>query len=117
MGNIEVQYCGVETSVGVGTAQYVGIIRIILTDGAGESNAYDISGAIYDTDSPLNIIGIPYLSDFFGKNDSIPNSYDDGTKITSSAKKSHFTWYHGKHEINFINSVIILPELTLETGF
>ena len=67
VGNLKVRYCGVETSVGVGTAQYVGTILIILTDSADESNAYDISVAIFDTDYPLNIIGIPYLSDFFGK--------------------------------------------------
>ena len=67
VGNLEVQSCRVETSVGVGTTEYVGIIHIILT-------------GIYDTDSTLNIIGIPYLGDFFGQNDSIPNPDDDGTK-------------------------------------
>ena len=106
-----------ETSVGFSKAQYVGTIRIFLADDAGESNAYYISGAIYYPDSPFNIIGITYLGDLFGQNESIPNSYDDGTKITSSANKSNFTWDHGKHERNFTHSARIFPELILETSF
>ena len=87
VGNLKVQSYRVETSVEVGTDQYVGTIRIILTDDAGESNSCEFSGDIYDPYFPFNIIGIPYLGDFFGGNDLIPNSDDNGKKITSSANK------------------------------
>ena len=115
--NLEVQSCQVENSVGVGTYQYVGTIRIILTDYSGEYNSNDISGAIYYPNSLFNIIVIPYLGDLFRGYDSIPNSDDDGKKIISSTNKSHFTWDHFKHKRNFTHSAIRFPELALETRF
>ena len=39
---------------------------------------------VYDHSSPINILGIPYLGKFFGKDGPIPSSDNDGTKIASS---------------------------------
>lgn len=117
VGDLERQDCHVETSVGKGKCEYLGTLRVHLTDDAGTTSTYDIPGAVYDPTSPFNILGIPYLGDFFGSNDDIPSSDDDGTWIRSSANYSFFVWDHGKHERHFQHSSRRLPELTLETGF
>ena len=79
--------------------------------------SYDIPGAVYNPLSLFNILGVPYLGDFFGMKVDILSSDGDGTFITSSANKSHFVWDHGQHERHFQHSSRQLPELTLGTGF
>jgi hypothetical protein len=36
-----------------------------LLDDLGESHQYDIPGALYDPESPFNLLGIPFLSKYF----------------------------------------------------
>jgi hypothetical protein len=88
-----------------------------LTDDSGKNYTYHIPNAIYDKHSPFNIIGIPCLGDYFGKNDSVPSSDDDGTYVKSSATKSVLTWDHGKHTRHFTHSDKRLPELTCDVGY
>ncbi|KAL7526547.1 hypothetical protein ACHAXR_003319, partial [Thalassiosira sp. AJA248-18] len=75
------------------------------------------SGAVYDPKSPFNILGIPCLGEFFGKDDLEGLPDDDGTWIKSSATQSQLTWDHGKHTRHFRHGARRLPELTLESGF
>ena len=77
VGPLERQDCQVETSVGKGRCECI----------------------VYDPSSPFNILGVPYLGDFFGMKDDIPSSDDDGTFIISSANKSHFVWDHGQQAL------------------
>ena len=117
VGELIKQACHVNTAAGISNSQYVGTIRVVLKDDAGASYTYDVPDAIYDPDSPFNIMGIPALGEFFGKGDTIPTSDDDGTYVTSSATRSTLVWDHGKHTRTFVHSSRRLPELTLETGF
>jgi len=109
--------------VGVGTSdtfitktRYRGTIRLVIRDDAGTRHTYDIPGAVYDPEANFNLLGVPFLGDYFGRNDEIPNSDDDGTWIKSSANKSHFTWDHGKHERHFVHGDSRLPELLMNEG-
>ena len=79
IGNLQYQQSEISTSQATGVAEYVGTICLHLTDGAGQTFQYDIPGAVYDPSSPFNICGIPYLGEFFGKNDPISSVDDDGT--------------------------------------
>ncbi len=117
IGNLQYQQSEISTSQATGVSEYVGTIRLHLIDDSGQTFQYDIPGAVYDPNSPFNICGIPYLGKFFGKNDPIPSLDDDGTKITSSASRSHLVWDHGKHERHFSHGSRRLPELTLSTGY
>lgn len=117
IGHLREEAGGVETANGLSTTSWKGTIRITLTDDAGKSFTYHIPNAIYDKHSPYNIIGIPFLGSYFGKNDPIPSDDDDGTHIRSSANKSTFTWDHGRHERHFQHSAKRLPELTCEVGY
>ena len=117
VGKLEVENSVMETANGTSNTSYVGTIRIGLMDDTGQTNQYDIPGAVYNEGSPFNIIGIPFLGDFFGSKDAVPSSDDDGTTIKSSASRSHFVWDHGKHERHFDHGARRLPELTIQTGF
>ena len=117
IGNLRIEDGGVETANGLSTTSWKGTIKITLTDDSGKSFTYHIPDAIYDEHSPYNIIGIPFLGKYFGKNDSIPSDDDDGTHVHSSANKSIFVWDHGKHIRHFTHSAKGLPELTCEVGY
>jgi len=117
IGNLREQSCIVETANGGSSTSWVGTIRLTLTDDSGKNYTYHIPNAIYDKHSPFNIIGIPCLGDYFGKNDSVPSSDDDGTYVKSSATKSVLTWDHGKHTRHFTHSDKRLPELTCDVGY
>ena len=117
IGNLRRKECGVETANGLSSTSWVGTIRITLMDDSGKNYTYHIPDAIYDKESPFNIIGIPFLGDYFGRNDPIPSADDDGTHIRSSANKSIFVWDHGKHTRHFSHSEKRLPELTCEVGY
>ena len=80
VGPLKSQECHFQTATSPGSSQYVGMIRIIMMDDEGKSFEYDIPGAVYDPDSPFNILGIPFLGKFFGKDNDIPLMDDDGTR-------------------------------------
>ena len=67
---------------------------------------------------PVNIVGVPVLSKFF--NDAATGkdavAGDDGNKILSSDRCSHFSWDHGKHHLHFTHPDSTLPELCLYQG-
>eukprot|EP00956_Cyclotella_meneghiniana_P034900 scaffold109232_cov93-Cyclotella_meneghiniana.AAC.1 len=82
-----------------------GTIRLVLTDDTGDRHQYDMEGALYDPESPFNLLGIPYLSKHLGDAKTM------GTRITSGAYQSTFVWDHGKYERNFQHGVDCLPTL------
>ncbi|KAL7432992.1 hypothetical protein ACHAXH_001930 [Discostella pseudostelligera] len=116
VGNLRVQPVNVETTHGTGNSDYVGTIMIRLTTDQGETLVYHILDAVYAPDSPFNILGIPFLGEYFGAHNPVPSKDDDGTYIRSSASKSHFVWDHGKHERHFLHDDRSLPVLVLENG-
>eukprot|EP00956_Cyclotella_meneghiniana_P034393 scaffold104389_cov21-Cyclotella_meneghiniana.AAC.1 len=48
----------VHTSNGQNTPALEGTIRLVLTDDTGDRHQYDIKGALYDPESPFNLLGI-----------------------------------------------------------
>jgi hypothetical protein len=111
-----VQKTSVSTSIGEASSDYVGTVKIRLTNDAGVTVEYAIPDAVYDPKSPFNILGIPFLGQFFGASDSNPSYDDDGTWVKSSATRSHFVWDHGRHERHFQHDASGLPVLCLSTG-
>ena len=74
-------------------------------------------GCVFDTSTPINILGVPALGTFFGDNVNTCSPYDeDGTTIKSGTTRLRFIWYHGKHEWNFMHGSILMPELHLYVG-
>ena len=71
--------------------QYLGTLRLALTDDSNKYHSYGIPDCIYDPDYPVNIVGIPALSGFFDDAANGPDATaeDDGTTILSSGKRSH----------------------------
>ena len=56
-----------ETAEGSTTkTKYVGTMRLVLTDDAFKHHSYEIPGCVYDPESPINIIGVPFVGKFFG---------------------------------------------------
>ena len=117
VGHLRAEKSSIETTNGSASAEFVGTISLTLTSDNGEELQYHIPGAIYDPNSPFNILGIPFLGHFLGRNDSpSPTSDDDGTYVQSSAKKSRLVWDHGKYERHFTHDARSLPILHLNTG-
>ena len=83
----------------------------------GQSFEYHVPNAIYDPNFPFNILGIPFLGDFFGSGNSPPTRDDEGTYVCSSASKTKFVWDHGRHSQDFPHDARSLPVLTLDSGF
>ena len=74
-------------------------------------------GCIFDPATLINILGVPALGTFFVNNANAISPYDkDGTIIKSGSKRSHFIWYHGRHERYFMHGSILIPELHLYIG-
>jgi hypothetical protein len=46
--------------------QYRGTIRLELPDNANSKHTYDLPNAMYDPYTNFNILGIPFLGNFFG---------------------------------------------------
>ena len=70
-----------------------------------------------DPATPINILGVPALGTFFGDNANASSPYNkDDTTIKSSATRSHFIWYHGKHERHFMHGSSLMPEIHLYVG-
>ena len=97
-------------------SSYADTIAICLTTDEGQTFEYHVPNVIYDPNSPCNILGIPFLGDYFGAKDTIPNRDDDGTYVRSSASKTTFVWDHGQHSQDFTHDARSLPVLTLVTG-
>jgi len=116
VGPLRVQHTSVKTPHGTASSVYAGTIAIRLTRNAGQTFEYHVPNAIYDPNSPFNILGIPFLGDYFGAKDTVPNRDDDGTHVKSSASKTTFVWDHGQHSRDFTHDARSLPVLTLDTG-
>ena len=91
-------------------------MKIVLTDNGNENIFYDVPGCMYDPETPINLIGISFLGNYFCSKDKIPNLDDDGTWIKSCANKSHFIWDHGKYERHCMHGSIRIPEFYLCQG-
>ena len=105
-----------ETAEGQTTkTKYVGTLRLVLTDDAHKHHSYDVTGCVFDPDSPINILGVPFLGKHFGDQSS---DFDemDGTTVCSGSTKSCFIWDHSKHERHFMHGLSELPELYLYVG-
>jgi len=76
---------------------YAGTIAVRLMMDAGQTFKYHVPNAIYDPNSPFNILGFPFLGDYFGVKDTVPTRDDDGTYARSSASKITFVWDHGHY--------------------
>jgi len=94
VGPLRVQHTSVETTHGTANSSYAGTIAIRLTTDEGQTFEYHVPNAIYDPNLPFNILGIPFLGDYFGAKDTIPTRDDDGTYVRSSASKTTFVWDH-----------------------
>ncbi|KAL7532041.1 hypothetical protein ACHAXR_004390 [Thalassiosira sp. AJA248-18] len=105
-----------ETAEGLTTkTKFVGTMRLVLTDDSNQNHTYDIKDCVYDPDSPINILGVPFLGKYFG--DQSSDLYEmDGTSVCSGSTKSHLIWDHGKHERHFMHGSSELPELYLYVG-
>ena len=90
MGPLRVQHTSVETTHSTASSAYAGTIAIRLTTDAGQTFKYHVPNAISDPNSPFNVLGIPFLGDYFGTKDTIPNRDDNGTYVRSYASKTTF---------------------------
>jgi hypothetical protein len=93
----------------------VGTIRLKLRDDNGDEWTYDIPNVVFDPDSPYSLLGIPFLGEYFAK-DNPNESRDEETWILSRSSRSHFTWDHGQHERHFVHGENSLPELICNEG-
>ena len=56
----------VETADGLSSNnQYIVTMQIILTGNGNENISHDVPGCVYDPETPIKLIGIPFLGDFF----------------------------------------------------
>ena len=101
VGPLRVQHNSVETIHGTASSAYAGTIAICLMTDAGQTFEYHVPNVIYDPNLSFNIMGIPFLGDYFGAKDTVPNRDDDGTYVRSSASKTTFVWDHGQHSRDF----------------
>ena len=72
----------------------VGSMCLVLTDNANKHHTYDIPEYEYNPESPINIIGVPYLGKYSGYQATGLYKYD-GTTVKSGSKKAHFFCDHG----------------------
>lgn len=105
-----------ETAEGTTTkTKFVGTLRLVLTDDARKHHTYDVPDCVFDPDTPINILGVPFLGKHFG--DGSSDMYEmDGTTVCSGSTKSHLIWDHGKYERHFMHGSSELPELYLYVG-
>jgi hypothetical protein len=98
------------TSNGQNVPAQEGTLRISITDDQGVPHQYDIPGILYDPESPFNLLGVPFLSQY------CKDHKEMGTKITSGCYQSHFVWDHEKHERHFPHGIDCLPTLQVNEG-
>ena len=77
------------------------MMRLVLTDNANKTPAYDTSECVHDPESPINIIGVQYLGKYFG-DQATGLLKDDGTTVKSGSTKSHFVRDYGNNERHFM---------------
>ena len=87
----------------------IGTIRLSWRDDEGKSYTYHLKNTLFFTESPVNILSVTKLADFF--ND------DEGMYVKTMQKESILVWDHGKAQITFRHSESCLPELHVNTGF
>jgi hypothetical protein len=105
VGDLQAERSSVETTHGSASTDYVGTISLTVTTNKRDRMQYHIPDAMYNPNSPFNILGIPFFGKFLGREDApYPTSNGDGTYIQSSASCSHFAWNHGKHEHHFMHN-------------
>ena len=79
-------------------------IKLVLMDDSNQNHVYIIRGCVYDSDSSLNMLGIPTLGKIFDYSADPDNVFgDDGTAVKTGATKSQLMWAHGKHEQYFLH--------------
>ena len=54
-------------------------MRLVLTCDGNKHHTYDVPYCVFDTESPINLIGIPALGALFGKYAAMPSSDNEGT--------------------------------------
>ena len=98
--------------------RYEGTIRLELVDDSNVAHTYEIPGAIYDSSSQFNLLGIPKLADFFKDRNylQVDDVDSSGTTVKSSGCGSRLMWDHGKHTRNFTHGDSTLPEIMLYQG-
>jgi hypothetical protein len=119
VGNIKPKTIHIETVSRDGTGtQYCRRIHLKLTNNANIKHTYDMPNAIYDPYTNLNILGTPFLGNFFGDQATGQDAFveADGTQIASSSRRSHFIWDHGKNECHFNHPNLNLPKLLSCSG-
>jgi hypothetical protein len=82
------------------TKKLVGTIHLVLKDDKGKIWSYDIPDVFYDPKLPYSLLGIPFLGNYFARND-VSNEFDEQTWIQSTSTSSLFQWDHGKHQWHF----------------
>jgi hypothetical protein len=92
------------------TKKLVGTIHLVLKDDEGKPWSYDIPDVVYDPESPCILLGIPFLSKYFARNDEA-SEFDVQIWIQSALTSSSFQWDHGKHQWHFKHGYTYLPEL------
>ncbi len=117
VGDLQAERLLVETTHGSASTDHVGTISLTITTNNGDRMQYHIPNAIYNPNSPFNILGIPYFVTFLERED-VPylTSNNDRTYTQSSESHSRFVWDHGKHERHFMHDDQCLPILHLNTG-
>ena len=60
----------VETADGLSSkTQYIGTMKIVLTNDENQNIFYDVPGCVYIPETPINLIDIPFLGEYFGSKD------------------------------------------------
>jgi hypothetical protein len=70
VGDFERQIVTLVTAYGrTTTVKLAGTIRLVFKDDTGKTWSYDIPDVVYDPESPYSLLGIPFLSKYFARND------------------------------------------------
>ena len=96
--------------------KYIGTFCCELENNARVRHKYLIPDALFDPNLVYNLIGVPFLGNFFGQLDDPPTCDNSGPYVTSSANKSHLVWNHGKHEQHWHHGPSKLPKIYLYQG-
>jgi hypothetical protein len=116
--NLKAKKLSAETTHGSASTNYVGTFSLTLTTDDGEKLQHHIPDAIFNPNSPFNILGIPFFGQFLGRGDlPCPTNDNDGTYVQSSATRSCLVWDHGKYKCHFTHDNQCLPILQLNMGF
>ena len=87
----------------------IGDVKTSWNDDDGKSYELILNGALYFSDSPINIISATSLTAQFDD--------DNGTWIITSHYQSEFTWDHGNFSKFLVHPASRLPTLQVNTGY